>query len=63
VIIAEFRVKLLLRHDRVKTKLINAGAAYFMPPQKSRLFAFSPGNMRFKKSVKYNSSTGINQKL
>jgi hypothetical protein len=33
--------------------MVNASAAYFIPPQNSRFFAISSENMRFKKSVKY----------
>jgi hypothetical protein len=37
------------------------GAAFiFYLPEKSRIFAFSPQKVRFKKSVKYKTRFGIN---
>jgi hypothetical protein len=39
-----------------------AAALIFHPPENSSFFANSPGNVCFKKSVKYNFKTGINDK-
>jgi hypothetical protein len=37
-------------------------AVDFFPPENTQFCAISPGNVHFKKSVKYNLKTGINDK-
>jgi hypothetical protein len=46
----------------VNAGTVNGSGFIFSMPEKARFFAISPGNVHFKKSVKYNVKAAFNHK-